>query len=88
MNPFAWIGIMKKSFEIVEQMDKEDTKSARVRERTVAWLSKERASLKALREKELENLQAEELLLKAENIHDRFVAADNSSKTRHHWVTA
>lgn len=65
---------LKKCFQSVEQMDKEDTRLPYVRERSVARPSEERKALRAAFEKKFENPRVKDLLLKAENLYNQFVS--------------
>jgi len=64
---------LRKVFQIVEEMDKQDTGLREVKEQTVARPSPHREIVKNAAEAKLETLKARRLLLKAEKVYRMFV---------------
>lgn len=79
-KPFEHTGEkLRKVFQIVEDMDKQDTGLSEVKEETVARPSAHREMLKSMAEAELETPKARRLLLEAEKVYRMFVESRRSS---------
>ncbi|RLA98308.1 MAG: hypothetical protein DRG83_14655 [Deltaproteobacteria bacterium] len=66
---------LQKVFQIVEEMDKQDTGLGEVKEETVARPSTYREKLKKMAEAKLETPKARKLLLEAEEVYRMFIEA-------------